>query len=121
MTAVSGVDETLDLELVAAADEVPLRKAGLGGPRVVGVAALAGGIWAVAVDGDEIAVRRRRERRLRPLPVGAQHARAGAPCSSGVGAAAATLGGVWLYLGGGARPARRSAPPDRDLGVSGRF
>ncbi|HVZ72153.1 MAG TPA: PEGA domain-containing protein [Polyangia bacterium] len=120
ITAVNGVDETLDLELVVQPSKFPLRAMGwlaLG----VGVAAIAGGAWAEHVDGQELACdvaaqddhgRCPRLRNTRVLGA----------VLAGVGAASATLGGVWLYLGGlGAARAPEGAEHAAVVGVSGRF
>jgi len=99
VTAVSGVDETLDLEMVRLPMKFPFRRAGWAA-LAVGAAALIAGIWAMSADGDEIACAgdqrdtRGRCPRLRST-------RALGATLIGIGGATATLGGAWLYIAGG--------------------
>jgi hypothetical protein len=119
ITAVNGVDETLDLELVVQPTKLPMRAMGWIAVAV-GVAALAGGAWAESVDGDELS-----------CDAGARDDRGNCPrvrntrvlgaVLAGVGAASATLGGVWLYLGGVGAARGAGAEHASVIGVSARF
>jgi hypothetical protein len=121
VTAVNGVDETLDLELVVLPTKFPLRTMGWVGVAV-GVAALAGGIWAVSADGDEIACAPEQKDDFGHCPT-VRSTRVLGAFLTGLGAASATLGGVWLYLGGLGSPRREEGTGTQaaTLGVSGRF
>lgn len=102
ITAVSGVDETLDLDLVPLPTKFPYRAAGATA-LAVGALALAGGVWALVTDGKQVAC-------------GADEQDGGGHCRYvwdtrvlgaalvGAGAAAATLGGIWLYFGSAGSP-----------------
>src|SRR5262249_35778507 len=122
VTAVNGVDETLDLDLVIVPSKLPLRT--LGWTAVaVGAAAIAGAVWAVSVDGDELACTPAGRADSGHCPrVG--NTRVAGAILAGVGAASATLGGVWLYLSGlGAPRAVESGVPTTtaSIGIQGRF
>jgi hypothetical protein len=121
VTAVSGVDETLDLDLVAMPTKLPLRAMGWAGVAV-GAAALAGAVWAISVDGDEIACAPDQHDDFGHCPT-VRSTRVLGAILAGVGAASATLGGVWLYLGGLGSPHREEGAPAQTatIGVSGRF
>lgn len=97
VAVVAGVDETIDLELVPIPGKFPFRKAGWAA-LVVGVAAVAAGIWAVAVDGDQVACAV--PDRLDHCPT-VRNTRALGGALIGAGAALGTLGGAWLYISGG--------------------
>lgn len=121
VTAVNGVDETLDLDLVVLPSKLPLRA--LGWTAVaVGVAALVGSVWAESIDGQELACAPGERDDFGHCPR-VRSTRVLGAVLAGVGAASATLGGVWLYLGGlGApRAAETSAPQAASIGVTGRF
>jgi hypothetical protein len=118
VTAVNGVDETLELELVVKPTKLPLRPMGYGA-IAVGIAAIAGSVWAMSVDGDELACDVAEEDDLGHCPR-VRSTRVLGAILAGVGAASATLGGVWLYLGGWGRPQRDEAQT-ASVGVSGRF
>jgi hypothetical protein len=120
VTAVNGVDETLELDLVVQPTKLPLRAMGYTA-IAVGVAALIGSVWAVSVDGDEIACEDALRDDLGHCPT-VRSTRVLGAILAGVGAASTTLGGVWLYLGGWGRPQRDdSVPQTASIGVSGRF
>jgi hypothetical protein len=120
VTAVNGVDETLDLDLVVLPTKFPLRTMGWVG-IAVGVAALAGGIWAVSVDGDEIACGAGQKDDFGHCPT-VRSTRALGAFLTGLGAASATLGGAWLYLGGVGHPRREEGTPQTaSVGFTGRF
>jgi hypothetical protein len=119
VTAVNGVDETLDLDLVVLPTKLPLRAMGWTA-AVVGLAAIVGGIWAVAVDGDEIACAPDQRDDLGQCPM-VRSTRVLGAVLTGAGATAATLGGVWLYLGGLGSPRKEEASQAATIGVSGRF
>jgi hypothetical protein len=100
VTAVSGVDETLDLELVHLPMKFPFRTAGWAAVAV-GAVALVAGIWAMSVDGDELACSGG-ERDDRGHCPRLRSTRALGATLIGLGGATATLGGAWLYIAGGA-------------------
>jgi hypothetical protein len=121
VTAVNGVDETLDLDLVVLPSKLPLRA--LGWTAVaVGVAALVGAVWAESIDGQELACAPGERDDFGHCPR-VRSTRVLGAVLAGVGAASATLGGVWLYLGGlGApRAAETGGVPAASLGVTGHF
>jgi hypothetical protein len=97
LTAVNGVDETLDLDLVRLPTRFPLRAMSYLA-IAVGVLALAGGAWAEAVDGDEIACDAASRDDHGRCP-SVRNTRVLGAALVGLGAASATLGGVWLYIG----------------------
>jgi hypothetical protein len=114
-TVVSGVDEALDLQLVALPSRFPYRAAGwgsLGG----GVALLVAGIAVLTLDHKEIS-----------CSAGEQDANGHCPwvhstnwwaaSMIGLGVAAATAGGFFLYLA----PPSGGAPASASAGVSGTF
>jgi hypothetical protein len=110
VTVVAGVDETIDLELVPIPMKFPFRKAGWAA-LVVGVAAVAAGIWAVTTDGNQISCTDAMQDVNRQCPKIRDNRALGAALIGG-GAAAATLGGAWIYISGGvsgvAAPAERA-------------
>jgi len=117
LTVVSGVDETLDLELLPLASKFPFRKAGWAA-LALGAAALAAGIYAEAIDGDEIPCSAAEKDPWGHCP-NLRNTRVLAAALVGLGVGAATLGGVWLYLGQGRGP--RGEPSAVAIGVGGRF
>ena len=123
LTVVSGVDETLDLELQPLPSKFPFRNAGIAAVAV-GAAALVAGIYAVSVDGDEIPCSAAEKDPWGHCP-NLRSTRALAAALVGVGVGSATLGGVWLYLGQGRGPrdpgAGTGLPTALSVGVSGRF
>jgi hypothetical protein len=122
LNVVSGVDETLDLELLPLASKFPFAKAGWAAV-VVGVAALAGGIWAEAVDGNQIACAAAEKDPWGACPH-LRNTRVLGAALIGLGVASGTLGGVWLYLGQGrgSRDNGDTGPGNHvALGYSGRF
>lgn len=119
VTAVNGVDETLELELVVQPTKLPLRPMGYAA-IAVGLAAIVGSVWAVSVDGDEIACVDAERDDLGHCPR-VKSTRVLGAILAGVGAASTTLGGVWLYLGGWGRPQRESGAQSASVGISGRF
>ena len=121
VTAVNGVDETLDLDLVVLPSKVPLRALGWTA-LAVGVAALAGAVWAESIDGQQLACDSTEMDFLGHCPR-VRSTRVLGAVLAGVGAASATLGGVWLYLSGlgAARAPDGAAAPTASVGVTGRF
>jgi hypothetical protein len=113
-TVVSGVDESMDLDLTAIPSKFPYRAAGwstLGG----GAALVLAGIVTMAIDGREIACTTGKDPAGHcPYVLGT---RWWAGAMIGVGMAAATVGGTFLYLA--------PAPPSSGMGatatVAGRF
>jgi hypothetical protein len=125
VTAVNGVDETLDLDLVIVPSKLPLRT--LGWTAIaVGAAALAGAVWAESVDGDELACAPAERDEFGHCPR-VRNTRVVGAILAGVGAASATLGGVWLYLSalGAPRAVESGAPATTAsvgvIGIQGRF
>jgi TolB-like protein len=116
VTAVSGVDETLDLELVRLPMKFPFRQAGWAAVAV-GAAALVAGIWALSADGDEIACASTARDDRGHCPE-VRSTRALGAALIGLGGATATLGGAWLYIAGGtpwvALPQENGAPGPLD-------
>jgi hypothetical protein len=110
VTVVAGVDETIDLELVPIPMKFPFRKAGWAA-LVVGVAAVAAGIWAVTTDGKQLSCTDATQDVKGHCPTIRDNRALGAALIGG-GATAATLGGAWIYISGGvsgiAVPAERA-------------
>jgi TolB-like protein len=121
LTAVAGVDETLDLELQPLPSKFPFRTAGIAAVAV-GAAALIGGIYALSVDGDPIPCSAAEKDPWGACP-NLRSTRTLAAALVGLGVGAGTLGGVWLYLGQGRGPREVGAggPMAVSIGVSGRF
>jgi TolB-like protein len=120
VTAINGVDETLELELVNPPSKIPLRAMGWVGVAV-GVVALAGSVWAESIDGREIACAPEQRDAFGHCPT-VRSTRVLGAILAGVGAASATLGGVWLYLSGfGAPRAADAGAQTATVGISGRF
>jgi TolB-like protein len=123
LTAVAGVDETLDLELQPLPSKFPFRAAGITAVAV-GAAALIGGIYALSIDGDQIPCAPAEKDPWGACPH-LRSTRTLAAALVGLGVGAGTLGGVWLYLGQGRGPREAGAaggsPTTVAVGVSGRF
>ncbi|HVR60617.1 MAG TPA: PEGA domain-containing protein [Polyangia bacterium] len=115
--AVSGVDETLDLDLVRLPTKFPYRAAGWTS-LVIGAALIVGGIWALSLDGKEIACAPSDRDIFGHCP-NVRDSRVGGAILMGAGVATATLGGFWLYLGSGSREA--TAPRSVALIAGGAF
>jgi hypothetical protein len=114
-TVVSGVDEAMDLELVAIPSKFPFRKAGwgsLGG----GAALLLTGILTMALDNHEIACSAEQKDGNGRCPW-VRSTKWWAVPMIGVGAAAATLGGVFLYMA----PQPGTTTLGASAGVAGTF
>jgi hypothetical protein len=105
VTVVSGVDETIDLELVPLPTKFPYRKAGWAA-IVFGALAVVAGVWAVATDGGELACAPSQRDDFGHCPK-VRNTRALGAALVGLGGVSATLGGAWLYIGavGGGVPA----------------
>jgi hypothetical protein len=99
VTAVSGVDETIDLDLVRLPMKFPFRKAGWAA-LAVGAVAIVAGIWAVSVDGDQVSCGVAARDDLGHCP-NVRSTRGLGAALVGLGGAAAALGGAWLYIAGG--------------------
>ncbi len=120
LTVVSGVDETLDLELLPLPSKFPFQTAGIAAVAV-GAAALIGGIYALSVDGDQIACSAAEKDPFGNCPH-LRSTRTLAAVLVGLGVGAGTLGGVWLYLGQGRGPRTEAAPATAfTAGVGGHF
>jgi hypothetical protein len=121
--ATSGVDETLDLDLVRLPTTFPFRAAGWAAIGA-GVALAAGGIYVLSMDGNEVKCSGSDKDPLGHCPKVYQTNLLGASLL-GLSAVSATLGGVWLYLD---RPAsgallsnERAQLGSVLVGTSGRF
>jgi hypothetical protein len=110
VTVVSGVDETIDLDLVPLPTKFPFRKAGWTA-IAAGALALVAGVWAVSMDGQEIACAAGDRDPFGHCPH-VRNTRAVGAGLVGVGAAFATLGGAWLYIGAGTTPAAATERAD---------
>jgi TolB-like protein len=119
LTVVSGVDETLDLELVPLPSKFPFRKAGWAAVAL-GAAAVAAGIYAMTLDGDEIPCSAAEKDPWGHCPH-LRNTRVLAASLIGLGVGSATLGGFWLYLGQGRGPRAEGTPSALAVGVRGRF
>jgi hypothetical protein len=123
ITVVSGVDETIDLDLVPLPTKFPFRPAGWAA-IAVGALAMVAGIWAVSVDGQPIACTASQRDPFGQCPH-VRNTRALGAALVGVGGVLGTLGGSWLYIG--AAPGGIAAPGERpdlkhaSLFVNGRF
>ncbi|HEY2902299.1 MAG TPA: PEGA domain-containing protein [Polyangia bacterium] len=95
--AVSGVDETLELDLVRLPTKFPYRAAGWIGV-VTGVALMSAGVWAISIDGKQIDCTASQRDVFGHCPY-VRDSRILGAVLIGTGVAATTLGGVWLYLG----------------------
>ncbi|HEX7598292.1 MAG TPA: PEGA domain-containing protein [Polyangia bacterium] len=95
-TVVSGVDETLDLDLVALPTRFPMRTVGWGGVAG-GVLLMAAGILTMSFDNHEIGCSTKEVDARGHCPWVRSTKWWGASMM-GLGAAAATMGGVFLYL-----------------------
>ena len=111
---VSGVDETLDLELVREPSLFPYRPIGWAGLGL-GAAAIAGGIIALIVDGNEISCAKAQQDSMGHCPRVRSTGVLGAVLL-GVGSASAAVGGISLYLGSEAGPSERAS--GRSFGVA---
>jgi len=114
-TVVSGVDEAMDLELVAIPSKFPYRSAGwgsLGG----GAALLLTGILTMALDNREIACSLDQKDVNGNCPY-VRSTKWWAVPMIGIGAAAATVGGVFLYLA----PRPGTTTMGASAGVAGSF
>ena len=126
VTVVSGVDETIDLELVRLPMKFPFRQAGWAA-LAVGAVALVVGIWAVSVDGDEISCGASARDDFGHCP-NVRSTRGLGAALVGIGGASVALGGAWLFIAGGtpgvgaiAEHADRRNPRGGSLMLGGRF
>ena len=115
---VSGVDETLDLELVRTPTNFPYRTIGWTG-LTVGALAIAGGIFALTVDGKEVACSRSQQDSMGHCPRVRSTGVLGAVLL-GVGGAAATVGGISLYLGSDSN-GTETAGREFGVAINGKF
>jgi len=120
VTAVSGVDETLDLDMVPLPTKFPYRGAGWTAV-LLGAAALGAGIWAETLDGKELACAPE-ERGVGGHCPRVRSTRTLAITLAGIGAAAGTLGVVWIYFGSAGTPRTgEGGGTVATVGVNGRF
>jgi hypothetical protein len=116
---VSGVDETLDLDLVREPTLFPYRGIGWAGLTVGGVA-IASGIAALAVDGKQIACPRSQQDGMGHCPRVRSTGVLGAVLL-GVGSAAAAVGAISLYVGSDSGPSETTSARTFGLAWNGRF
>jgi hypothetical protein len=116
---VSGVDETLDLALVREPSLFPYRPVGWAGLSL-GAAAIAGGIYALAVDGKEVACAKSQQDSLGHCPRVRSTGVLGAVLL-GVGSASAAVGGISLYVGSASGPSDSTAGRSFGVAWNGRF
>jgi hypothetical protein len=114
---VSGVDETLDFELVRLPTAFPYRIVGWAG-LAVGAAAIAGGIVALIMDGKQIECPRSQQDMMMHCPRIHSTSVLGAVLL-GVGSASAAIGGISLYLGSG--PTAEASARNFGIALNGRF
>lgn len=127
---VSGVDETIDLELVPLPSRFPYRKLGYAAVAV-GIVALAAGVWATAMDGE---MKSCSQADKNSSTTGDQcpylwDTRWFSPLLLAGGGALVATGGMWLWIartGKGQHAAEAAGPASAAadgfvLGVSGRF
>jgi hypothetical protein len=114
-TVVSGIDETMDLDLVAIPSRFPYRTAGWEGVAG-GAALLLAGIVTMSLDNREIACSAEQQDVNGRCPW-VRSTKWWAATMIGVGAAAATVGGVFLYLA----PHPGTTTMGATAGVAGRF
>lgn len=96
-TVVNGLDETLDLDLVARPGDFPYTAVGWAS-IAVGALAVVAGVWAIWVDGKEVACAAAEQDKMNHCPYVHKTSGLGAGLI-GLGAASASLGGVSLFLG----------------------
>jgi hypothetical protein len=114
-TVVSGVDETLDMELVAIPPTFPYRTVGwstVGG----GAALILAGVLTMSFDNSEVSCGEADKDPYGHCPY-VRSTNWWAASLLGLGVAAATVGGFFLYLA----PPAPSAPARASIGISGRF
>jgi TolB-like protein len=117
--AVSSVDESLDLDLVPLPTKFPFRAVGWVGV-ITGVALISAGIWAISIDGHEIACAAGQRDMFGHCP-NVRDSRILGSALIGTGAVAAALGGFWLYLGSmSGRGATEAPGPRAGAGVFAR-
>jgi hypothetical protein len=117
---VSGVDETLDFQLTRTPSSFPYKPIGWTGLGL-GVAAIAGGVVALLVDGSELPCRKDQEDDKGNCPRVRSTGVLGAVLL-GLGSASAAVGGISLYLGSrDASPSGEATARSFGLSLSGRF
>jgi hypothetical protein len=116
---VSGVDETLDLDLVREPSLFPYRPIGWTGLGL-GAAAIAGGIIALVVDGKQISCPKSQQDSRGQCPRVRSTGVLGAVLL-GVGSASAAVGGISLYLGSDAGPSEHASGRSFGVAWSSRF
>lgn len=122
LVVTSGVDETLDLDLVRLPTDFPFRALGWSAIGA-GVALAASGIYVLSMDGDEVACGMTEKDGMGHCPRVYKTNLLGASLL-GLSAVSATLGGVWLYM---AQPQQSESSTERAslptvlIGTTGRF
>jgi TolB-like protein len=119
VTAVSGVDETLDLELVPLPTKFPYRLAGWAAV-VGGVAAMAVGVWALSADGHQVSCAAAVQDVHMQCPT-VRDLRVPGAAILGIGAASATLGATWIYFGRVGSPRAGEGTQSAGVTLGGRF
>jgi hypothetical protein len=115
-TVTSGVDETLDLDLVRLPSPFPFRAAGWSA-LAVGTVLAAGGVYLLQLDGTEVSCSSALKDQENRCPRVYRTNAAGAALL-GASAVSATLGGVWLFL---APPSVTGKERAFTFGARGRF
>lgn len=110
------VEEHLDVQLIRRSGSFPMKAAGWTAVAV-GLVTVAAGVWAVSINGNEIACGASTKDPQGHCPEVHGTAALGAVLI-GTGAAAISVGGVWLYLGSKQAPAETAA---YHVGLRGRF
>jgi TolB-like protein len=122
-SVVSGVDETLEYEMVRMPTKFPFKTAGWVA-IATGALLVVGGIWALSSDSQEIACTPAEKDPQGDCPQ-LRATRGVGGVLVGAGAVMGTLGGVWLYLGSNAgtvgEPATAARAPGLRVGFQGRF
>jgi hypothetical protein len=123
LTVVSGVDESMNLDLVRQPTRFPFKTAGWVA-IVSGAALVAAGGWLVVKNGQEVPCPEERKDLEGDCPE-IWSTSIGGAALAGLGMASMTLGGVWLYLGsptgGAVGQTERAFRPRLVLAVRGAF
>jgi hypothetical protein len=121
VTAVSGVDENLDLDMVPLPTKFPYRAAGWTAV-VLGAVALAAGIFAITQDGKALSCAVGEQDMFGHCPK-VRDTRVLGLSLVGAGAAVGTLGAIWIYFGNAGTPRQGDGggATVASFGVGGKF